>query len=331
MSGFAGGAGLMLAAWVIEIVFGYPDWLHRRIRHPVVWLGAFIGKLERTFNRADFSDSRRYGLGVLAAVAAVSLAVLAGITTAMLLPATAPGFLAEAVIASSLICSRSLHEHVAAVHDPLAAGRVDAARAAVSRIVGRDTDELPPAEISGAAIESLAESASDGVIAPIFWGTLFGLPGIAAYKAINTLDSMIGHLNSRHAAFGGFAARLDDVANLLPARLTGLLFAAAGGKPGGSGATFGEILGVMWRDAGKHRSPNAGWPESAVAAALGIRLGGPRAYARVSANEPWLNPDGRLPETADLRGALALYRKAILLGLLGVLALSGAALLTAPP
>jgi len=324
MSGFAGGAGLMLAAWAIEIAFGYPDWRHRRCRDPVVWRGAFIGELGRTFNRADCSDSRRRGLGVLAAGAAVALATLAGIAVSMLLPATAPGFLAEAAVASSLICSRSLHEHVAAVHDPLAAGRIDAARAAVAKIVGRDTDELSPAEISGAAIESLAESASDGVIAPIFWGILFGLPGIAAYKAINTLDSMIGHLNPRHAAFGGFAARLDDFANLLPARLTGLLFAVAGGKPG-------AIFGVMWRDAGKHRSPNAGWPESAVAAALGIRLGGPRAYARASADEPWLNAGGRLPEAADIRAALALYRKALLFGLLGMLVLGGAALLKVLP
>ena len=309
-----GGALLMLAAWLIEVLFGYPDWLFRRIRHPVVWLGAMIDGFDRALNRPAFGHGRRYVLGMTATVATVALAACVGIAVSALLPASAPGFLAEAVIASSLICSRSLYEHIAAVSGPLATGDLSGARAAVAHVVGRETAELPAEGVARAALESLAESTSDGVVAPLFWGVVFGLPGLAAYKAVNTLDSMIGHRDARYAAFGGFAARLDDAANFLPARLTGLLVATASFKPG--------AFAVMWRDAGQHRSPNAGWPESAAAGALDVRLSGPRSYGGAESAEPWLNARAGDPEPDDVRSGLALYCKTLSLA---ALLLSGVA------
>lgn len=308
MTAVFGGASLMLAAWLLEVLFGYPDWLYRRIRHPVVWLGALIDGLDRSLNRPSLGYAQRYILGMGATITTVLLAACLGVATSALLPASAAGFWAQAVIASSLICSRSLYHHVAAVSGPLAVGDLTGARAAVAHVVGRETAELPPEGVARAALESLAESTSDGVVAPLFWGVVFGLPGLAAYKAVNTLDSMIGHRDARYAAFGGFAARLDDVANYLPARLTGLLVAAASLRPG--------AFAVMWRDARRHRSPNAGWPESAAAGALGVRLSGPRSYAGAESAEPWLNARAADPGPNDLRSGLALYCKALSLAAL---------------
>jgi adenosylcobinamide-phosphate synthase len=199
---------------------------------------------------------------------------------------------------------------------PLAAGDLGAARRAVSMIVGRDPAQLDPPGVARAALESLAENTSDGIVAPLFWGLVAGLPGIAAYKAINTLDSMIGHRTPRHEAFGWASARIDDGANLIPARLTGALFCAV------SGRAARRALSVMRRDARAHRSPNAGWPEAAMAGALGVRLSGPRSYgARVSV-EPWLNGAAPDPQAPDLVRGLALYRRAMLLGVAVIAALA---------
>jgi adenosylcobinamide-phosphate synthase len=198
-----------------------------------------------------------------------------------------------------------MHDHVDAVARPLMSGDLPAARQAVAMIVGRDPSRLDAAGIARAATESLAENTSDGIVAPLFWGAIFGLPGIAAYKAINTLDSMIGHRTPRHEAFGWAAARIDDVANLIPARLTGLLFAIVSVRPR-------LALATMWRDAHHHRSPNAGWPEAAMAGALGVRLSGPRIYEGQLSQEPWLNGEAPDPSAADLNRALALYRRAML-------------------
>src|SRR5262249_40591648 len=193
----------------------------------------------------------------------------------------------------------SLYDHVSAVRDRLAAGDVEAARDAVSMIVGRDPDQLDERGIARAAIESLAENTSDGVVAPLFWGALLGLPGIAGYKAINTLDSMIGHRSERHEAFGWAAARIDDIANFIPARLTGFIFAFAGDID-----NMSRAMSCMLRDGRRHRSPNAGWPEAAMAGSLGVRLCGPRAYDGKLAVEPWLNGMGRDAEPGDISQAL---------------------------
>ena len=221
------------------------------------------------------------------------------------LPSGFANIVLTVLLAWPLLAVRSLYDHVAAVARPLSSGDLPAARAAVAKIVGRDPMHLDSGGVARAAIESLAENASDGVVAPIFWGAIFGLPGIAAYKAVNTLDSMIGHRTPRHEAFGWAPARLDDVANLIPARLTALLFAGVSARPAAA-------LKTMWRDAGHHRSPNAGWPEAAMAGALGIRLSGPRVYAVRIADEPWVNAGAPDPAAPDLQQALALYVRAML-------------------
>lgn len=298
-------AALMFLAWLIEALFGWPDWLYRRIRHPVVWFGATERLIEKALNRMSWPHGVRYALGLLTTIILVAATTWLGSLIAATLVASWWGITIEAVIASSLIASRSLYTHVASVLLPLEAQDMDMARERVSMIVGRDPANLNEAGLARASLESLAENASDGVIAPLFWGALFGLPGIAAYKAINTLDSMIGHRNETYSAFGGFAARLDDVANLVPARMTGVLIAMAGFRP--------SAFEIMLRDASRHRSPNAGWAEAAMAGALGVRLSGPRTYGDQASDDPWLNAAAPDPTAGDIRRGLAIYIRALAL------------------
>lgn len=303
---------------IIEGLVGWPEAINRRIGHPVSWIGALLSLLERHWNRPEGAPRTRKAFGILTVVAVLWLTIVVSWALSALLPDTPLGVAGEALAAASLLAGRSLHDHVAAVVRPLGIGDIAAARGAVGRIVGRDTSRMTGPDISRAALESLAENTSDGVIAPAFWGVLFGLPGIAAYKAINTLDSMIGHRTERYTDFGWCAARLDDLANLLPARLTGFLFALA------SGQRAGVALRIMNRDARRHRSPNAGWPESAMAGALDVRLSGPRQYDGRQSDEPWLNPSGRDPDADDLTRGLSLYRRVCLIGfsvIVGVAAL----------
>ena len=306
----------MVLALAIDGVMGWPGALYARVGHPVTWLGRLIDALDRHWNRDGDAFAARRLKGVAAALAVTALASGLALTVQA---AIAPGWhriLLIGFLAWPFVAMRSLHEHVAAVAKPLRAGDVEGARQAVSMIVGRDPTKLDDAGIARAAIESLAENTSDGVVAPIFWGALFGLPGIVGYKAINTLDSMIGHRDARHEAFGWAAARIDDVANLVPARLTGLLFALVSPRAR-------DALACMWRDGRRHRSINAGWPEAAVAGALGLRLCGPRVYHGELAKEPWLNEAARDPECSDVGLALELYVRAmgLLAALLIVLAL----------
>lgn len=282
-----------LIALLIDAGIGWPDAIYRRIGHPVTWLGRLIAALDARWNAG--------GLRVLRGVAA-SLLVIAAATVPALILQAALGPWVAGVLAWPLLASRSLHDHVRAVAHPLTAGDLPAARTATAMIVGRDVTQADAPALARAATESLAENASDGVIAPLFWAAVAGLPGIAAYKAINTLDSMIGHRTPRHDEFGRFAARLDDAANWIPARLTAVLFTLAGGV---------QAWRVARRDARQHRSPNAGWPEAAMAGALNVRLSGPRVYADRIADEPWLNPDAPDPVPADLDRALAIYRRAV--------------------
>ena len=298
----------MLLAWAIEAAFGWPDGVYRRIRHPVVWIGWLVNRLEQTLNREHLGERGQLLAGALASgiviviVVAIAWALARAMTT--LLPAGPPGIAAEALIAASLLASRSLYEHVDAVATALGSDALVTAREAVAHIVGRDPQGLDEAGIARAALESLAENASDAVVAPLFWGLLLGLPGIAAYKAVNTLDSMIGHRTARYQQFGQCAARLDDVANWLPARLTGALFALAAGNSA-------EAWRVMWRDARRHRSVNAGWPEAAAAGALGVRLSGPRRYGGRQTAEPWLNGAAPDPDAHTLAAGLKLYVRAM--------------------
>jgi adenosylcobinamide-phosphate synthase len=241
----------------------------------------------------------------------VAASGLIGFSVEAALPQTLSGKIALGLIASVLIAQRSLYQHVAEVRSAFAEGGLAEARAAVSMIVGRDPEQLDEAGVSRAAIESCAENFSDGVVAPVFWLALLGLPGLIAYKAINTADSMIGHRTARHECFGWAAARLDDLVNLIPARLSGLLLAVV--APIANGAV-GIALNVMRRDAPKHRSPNAGWPESATAGALGLALAGPRRYGEHIVDDPFLNADARKEATPDDIGrALDLYVAACLL------------------
>lgn len=294
----------MLAAWGIEFICGWPSWLFQRIRHPVVWFGALVSVFDQVLNQPRWSHPLRYVSGLVSTLILVAAATGAAISIARLFPDTVGGVAIEAVIASSLIASRSLYTHVSAVARPLLHSDLPTAREAVSLIVGRDPSQLDEAGIARASLESLSENASDGVIAPLFWGAIFGLPGLAAYKAINTLDSMIGQRTDRYHAFGGFAARLDDLVNLVPARLTSALIALAS-------LSF-TALKIILRDARYHRSPNAGWPEAAMAGALDVRLSGPRTYGHDLSDEPWLNGNRPDPSGADIAIGLKLYRRAMI-------------------
>lgn len=295
-------AAMMLVACLVDACLGWPAALHARIGHPVTWIGRLIAILDQRCNRGG--RTRRLVAGALATIFIAGIVAGLAWSVQCLLPGGAAGVLVGGVLAWPFLALRSMHDHVAAVVGPLGAGNLVGARAKVAMIVGRDPAALDEAGIARAALESLAENSSDGIVAPLFWGLVAGLPGIAAYKAINTLDSMIGHRSDRYEAFGKFAARLDDLVNLVPARLTGVLFAAVSPRPL-------TALRRMARDAGRHRSPNAGWPEAALAAALGVRLSGPRIYGDKVTDEPWLNPGAPDPQAEILAQGLALYCRAM--------------------
>lgn len=255
----------------------YPAPLFRAIGHPVSWIGALISGLDSALNRPGFSFGMRRSAGVLAVLVLLAASLGIGIAFEILARAIPYlGFVITLLIVAMLIAGGSLDRHVREVAAALRAEGLAAGRRSVARIVGRDPETLDQAAVCRAAIESLAENASDGVTAPALWFLIGGLPGIITYKTINTADSMIGHLSDRHRAFGWAAARLDDLVNLPASRLTGLAFIAAATLV--PGASAGTAWQAYWRDAAKHRSPNAGWPEAAMAGALGLRLGGPRVY-----------------------------------------------------
>jgi adenosylcobinamide-phosphate synthase len=304
---------LTLLALLIELTVGYPDRLVRAIGHPVTWIGRLIGVLDRAWNRDRDDDGWRRLLGVAAVVLVAAVAAAAGFGLQHLLLMLPLGVVPAALAASALIAQRSLHDHVARVATALETGGLTAGRAAVAHIVGRDVAALDEAGVARAAIESLAENFSDGVVAPVFWMALGGLPGAAAYKAINTADSMVGHRTPRHKAFGWAAARLDDLVNLPASRLAALL-AIAAALP--DRAAMAAAWRAVRRDAHRHRSPNAGYPEAAMAGVLGLALAGPRVYGGVSVDDATMGDGRRDATAADIRKALALYRRAdgILIG-----------------
>ncbi|MCC3245144.1 adenosylcobinamide-phosphate synthase CbiB [Methylocystis sp. WRRC1] len=301
--------GLALLALAIEAGAGYPDALFARVGHPVTWFGALIGAMDRRLNCVGESFAMRRAKGAAALLALVLAALISGFAIQRVLLALPGGSIALAALASSLLAQRSLHVHVSAVARGLSVS-LDEGRRAVSMIVGRDVSRLDASGVARAAIESLAENFSDGVVAPALFLAVFGLPGALVYKAVNTADSMIGHKSERYLAFGWAAARLDDLLNLIPARLAaGLIAAAACALPGAAPAA---AVTAARRDAPRHASPNAGWPEAAMAGALGLALGGPRAYGDTMVDGAILG-DGRREATgADIIRALALYRRATL-------------------
>jgi len=318
---------LLTLALLVEAAVGYPGRVYTAIGHPVTWIGGLIAALDRDLNREDASPAARRAMGVLALVVILAVpGALALAVQVMLSGLGLLGLLVGAILASSLIAQRSLFEHVAAVRDGLRTSGLEGGRAAVSMIVGRNTKTLDEPAICRAAIESLSENFSDGIVAPAFWIGVGGLPGGVLYKAANTADSMIGHRTPRHEAFGRAAARFDDLINLPASRLTALLIVAAAALD--ADASPRKALAAVRRHAGKHRSPNAGWPEAAMAGALGLRLAGPRTYGDTVVDDAWMG-DGRAEATADdIDRALALYRTAcaLLIALAALLAITALAL-----
>ena len=305
---------------VMELCLGYPQPLTRAIGHPVAWIGRLIGALDRMLNHDDATDGVRRMGGVIAVLVVIVIAGVAAFAIQRILFLLPLGVVTTALVASSLIAQRSLHQHVAAVASALEANDLAAGRAAVSHIVGRDTAELDEAGVARAAIESLAENFSDGVVAPVFWLAIAGLRGGALYKAINTADSMIGHRNKRYAAFGWAAARLDDLVNLPASRLAALILIGAAALRRDEVAAV-DAWRTVWLDAPRHRSPNAGYPEAAMAGALGLSLGGQRVYDGERVDDAPMGGGRWTANAADIRRALALYRTAdaILIALLIVI------------
>ena len=296
----------LLFAMILDAIFGEPKAIWDRYPHPAVLMGRLIAVLDRTFNEGSH---RRAKGAVVVAVMVLGAAMLGRVI------AWIPDLgLFESVVAAILLAQKSLVDHVRAVADALRQSLPEGRRA-VSMIVGRDTAHMDEGAVARSAIESAAENLSDGVIAPAFWFLLFGLPGIFVYKIVNTADSMIGHRTPRHEEFGWAAARLDDVLNLVPARLTAVLIALAHG--------WTDPAPIL-RDAPLHRSPNAGWPEAAMAVVLDVALSGPRSYHGQLRDFPWVHPDGnRNPGPDDIdRACRALWRTwALMLGIVAIVAL----------
>lgn len=263
-------AALLIAAMLLDALFGEPAWLWSRLPHPAVLMGRLVDLLDRTMNRGE--NRRRQG--VLAVAILVTAALVLGLFIHWLGPA------AEVIAAAILLAQRSLVEHVKAVADALRLS-LDEGRRLVARIVSRDCTEMDQPRVARATIESAAENLSDGVVAPAFWFLLLGAPGLLIYKFVNTADSMIGYRTERYEDFGRAAARLDDLMNLIPARLTGLLIA-------GLSRNLRKWPDIT-ADARRHKSPNAGWPEAAMARALNIALAGPRSYHGQEQVFPWVN------------------------------------------
>jgi adenosylcobinamide-phosphate synthase len=307
---------LAATALVIEAAAGYPESLYREIGHPVTWIGALIATLELRLNRGGALRRRLAGAATLVIVLAA--AWFPALFVQDVLGGSRLGFLIVAVLAASLPAQRSLYTHVKAVADALEAEGLQAGRIAVAQVVGRDPQALDLAGVARAAIESLAENFSDGVVAPLWWTAILGLPGGVAYKAANTADSMIGHRNLRYEDFGWAAARFDDLVNLPAAPLAALWISLAAGLDG----RWKAARDAVRRDSRHHRSPNAGFPEAAMAGALGLQLAGPRVYGGVTVEDAYMGDGRREAGSADIRAALRLYLRACLIQFAALLTLA---------
>lgn len=295
----------VLLAMLLDALFGEPKWVWDRIPHPAVLIGRVIGWADKRFNSGGLRRAK--GVGLL--IALVAGGALAGVVIEALL-----GPVAVVLVGAILLAQRSLADHVRDVADALRVSLGDG-RMMVARIVGRDTAEMDEPAVARAAIESAAENFSDGVIAPLFWFIVGGLPGLIVYKAVNTADSMVGYRTPRHEDFGWAAARFDDLLNWVPARITALLILVVTGK-----GRWADITA----DARRHRSPNAGWPEAAFARGLNVALAGPRSYHGSLSDDPFVNPEGKRVIGADeiIAGVRLLWRVWLLVAVLvGLLAL----------
>jgi adenosylcobinamide-phosphate synthase len=302
---------MLVAGLAIDALFGDMPAIFRHVPHPVVLAGRAIAFFDRKLNREVRSEESRRVRGIITVIVLVGSAALVGLVIERVCRGSLLGAIVEIMLIATLVAQRSLYEHVAAVASALDKGGLAGGRAAVRHVVGRDPMSLDAHGVARAAIESLAENFSDGVVAPVFWYLILGLPGLFAYKMANTLDSMIGHRTPRYLSFGWAAARLDDVLNAVPAPLSGLLLviAAAFAKSGRPG----HALAIMLRDGRKHHSPNAGWPEGAMAGALNLALAGPRRYPEGLVADPWIGDGSARAATSDIGRALQLYRLACLI------------------
>ncbi|WP_026988140.1 adenosylcobinamide-phosphate synthase CbiB [Fodinicurvata fenggangensis] len=314
---------ILLAALVLDALVGDPDWLWRRLPHPITLIGRLIGHIDHQFNLPNAAFGTRRRLGVMVILLLLAAAAVCGMALAFLFKILPFGWIPETLLVAVFLAQRSLCQHVLSVAKGFRDDGLSGARQAVGMIVGRDPEQLDEAGVCRAAIESLAENFSDGVMAPAFWYLLAGLPGLLAYKLLNTADSMIGHRNERHAAFGWATARLDDLANLPAARLSALLILLASAPPSWHG-----ILRSLWHDAPKHRSPNAGWPEAAMGASLGLALAGPRSYGSEQVEDAWMNATGRqAANSQDIQRAVALCWRSFFMLLLALALIAAGALL----
>jgi adenosylcobinamide-phosphate synthase len=295
-------------ALLTERLIGYPGYLLRRIGHPVEWMGWIISRLDSRLNRRPSGKWKGRLKGLVALLLFLLVVAAATVPLALALRQVKGGWIIEAVIATSLLAQADLRRYVAAVADGLDRSLAEG-RAAVSHIVGRDPEALDESGVARAALESLAENTSDAIVAPAFWLILLGLPGIAIYKAINTADSMIGHKSERYLHFGWASARIDDLVNLPCSRLAGFLFAGAASLT--SPSRGADAFEFMMRDAKRHFSPNAGWPEAALAGALRVRLGGPRCYGGTKVDLPWIGTGSEVLAASHIRDGLKLQARTL--------------------
>jgi adenosylcobinamide-phosphate synthase len=295
-------------AVLVERSLGYPDSVFRIIGHPVQWIGALISWLEERLNTTPHISIEGKLRGAATVVALLAVVVIPAWMLADVLSRFSWGWIVEALIATAFIAQKSMRDHVVdvvhALSSSLAAGRLS-----VAKIVGRDTTQLDESGVAKAALESLAENTADGIVAPVFWFAVLGLPGLVAYKAINTADSMIGHKSEKYLHFGFAAAKLDDLVNLPASRLTALFFAAAAALNSSNAGK--RALIAAWRDAGKHRSPNAGWPEAAMAGAMGVRFGGPRNYEGEHVDLPFMGEGRDQFSSGDITSGLVIYDRSL--------------------
>jgi adenosylcobinamide-phosphate synthase len=295
-------------AVLVERFVGYPDSVFRIIGHPVQWIGALISWLEERLNTTPHISIEGKLRGAATVVALLAVVVIPAWMLADVLSRFSWGWIVEALIATAFIAQKSMRDHVVdvvhALSSSLAAGRLS-----VAKIVGRDTTQLDESGVAKAALESLAENTADGIVAPVFWFAVLGLPGLVAYKAINTADSMIGHKSEKYLHFGFAAAKLDDLVNLPASRLTALFFATAAAL-NSSNAGMRALI-AAWRDAGKHRSPNAGWPEAAMAGAMGVRFGGPRNYEGEHVDLPFMGEGRDQFSSGDITSGLVIYDRSL--------------------
>ncbi len=299
---------VLVLALMLDRIVGDPDVLWARLPHPIVLFGKAISRMETQFNRTELPGKSRRRNGMLVIAALLLIAIVAGVALHLFFALFGlAGILLEVLCVTVFLAQKSLADHVEAVATGLRQGGLDGGRKAVSMIVGRDPETLDEPAVCRAAIESLAENFSDGVVAPALWYLVFGLPGLLAYKMLNTADSMIGHKSERYVDFGWASARLDDLANWPAARLSIALIAAGAWLRRGGDACR-EAFKIAMRDGGMHRSPNSGRPEAAMAGALNVQLAGPRVYSGVVVMEPMINGGGR--ETAvieDIDSAVSVF------------------------